>query len=384
MVLALVATLLILGIAFFQVVQGLFSALIMAILTVLSVAIAFNYYEPLAAAVAAYQPATAHAIALITLFVIPLLVLRLIFDRLIQGNVVFGPWADRVGGGAFGLITGILCVGVLAIALQMLPWGASVLTYRPYDDYLRPSGSLAPFYPDRFTIAVAGFLSGGSLSGERRFDELHDDLVLELLCARNTAGVRGRIDAPPDSLTVRGLYRADTVTIDEEDRTEDISPHYDYEFVVVRVGVSEEARDGGDDWFRLPATHFHLVTDAGRGYYPIGYLTYWQIGSRDLDDLSNYGEYKRRFRSGQWRMITPLDRNDEGDFKTAAVVVQRKWWKQGGPEELNVDWVYNVPRAEKPRHVVFRRVVKVDLPRQNQGRMPPDEGALARFIERRR
>ena len=47
MVLIILAALLILGIAFYQTVQGCFGAMIMAILTVLCAAVAFNYYEPL-------------------------------------------------------------------------------------------------------------------------------------------------------------------------------------------------------------------------------------------------------------------------------------------------------------------------------------------------
>ena len=48
MVLILVATILVLAIVSFQVVEGLFSSLIMAILSVLCAALAFTYYEPLA------------------------------------------------------------------------------------------------------------------------------------------------------------------------------------------------------------------------------------------------------------------------------------------------------------------------------------------------
>ena len=126
MVLILLALALVIGIAFFQVIQGLFSALIMTILTILSAVVALGYYELLAEMIYEHQPAHADAAALIALFVIPLLTLRVVSDMFIRGNVVLGVWADRIGGGSLGLITGSVMVGILMIALQMLPFGPSV------------------------------------------------------------------------------------------------------------------------------------------------------------------------------------------------------------------------------------------------------------------
>ena len=51
MILIVITALFVLGIALFQAVQGLFSALIMSILTILCAVLAFNFYEPLAEAV---------------------------------------------------------------------------------------------------------------------------------------------------------------------------------------------------------------------------------------------------------------------------------------------------------------------------------------------
>ena len=145
MVIIILATVMVLGIAFYQVIQGLFSALIMTILTVLCAAVAMGYYEPLASAVLyTRQAETADAVALIALFVLPLLGLRMLVDRLIPGNVVFGRWADRIGGGVLGIFSGLIITGVLMVALQMLPFGASVLGYTPFDDALQRDQSLAP------------------------------------------------------------------------------------------------------------------------------------------------------------------------------------------------------------------------------------------------
>ena len=90
MVLIILVSLLVLGIAFYQIIQGLFSAMIMTILTVLAAAIAFNFYEPLGDLLVGRLGAYAHPAALLALFVIPLFVLRELFDRVIRGNVVMG------------------------------------------------------------------------------------------------------------------------------------------------------------------------------------------------------------------------------------------------------------------------------------------------------
>jgi len=120
MLIALVATILILGMATFQVVQGLFSSLIMAILTLLSAITAFSLYEPLcegffydrmSSAYASYAP----GVALLSIFLLVLVALRELADRFIRGNVSLGLWPDRIGGGVLGLLSGIIVTGMLTI-----------------------------------------------------------------------------------------------------------------------------------------------------------------------------------------------------------------------------------------------------------------------------
>ena len=66
MLLIVVVAALVLGIAFYQVVRGLFSALIMAILSLLCAMLAFNFYEPFAQSLLySRQPTTADAISLV-------------------------------------------------------------------------------------------------------------------------------------------------------------------------------------------------------------------------------------------------------------------------------------------------------------------------------
>ncbi|MDY6912854.1 MAG: CvpA family protein [Planctomycetota bacterium] len=369
MVLILLATVLILAVAFYQVTQGLFSAMIMTILTVLSAAAAFNFYEPLASMLYARQPAYADAAALIAVFVVPLLVLRIGYDKLIGSNVVFGIWADRIGGGLLGLITGIILIGVLAIALQMLPFGAKVMTYQPFDDALQRKQRLLPFCPDELTAGMAKMLSAGAFSSDRAYGTSHDDLLLELYCARNRYRQHrreegqnivehvGRVDSPPDALQVLSVHHVDFSLagwLDDLPKNPLLDTIETTKAMVVRVSVAASARDD-DNWWRLPATHFRLVCQSGRSFYPLGYLTYV------------------RTERPAWQLIAAPVENKLAQI--GALAVPRPWKNE--MESLTVDWVYRVPTEQEPAYVVFRRTARAGIANVTKT-APPATGALER------
>src|SRR2546423_819944 len=74
----------------------------------------------------------ANAIALVCLFAIAYLFLRVLFDMAIPGNVRFPVLLDRIGAPIMGIIAGIFGVGVLVIAAQTLPFGPSIAGYQRY------------------------------------------------------------------------------------------------------------------------------------------------------------------------------------------------------------------------------------------------------------
>jgi len=390
MVLILLVLLLILAIAYFQIAQGLFSALIMAILTLLCAATAFNYYRPLACLLYPYQPAYADAIALIALFVIPLLILRIAIDWLLPRNVTLGVWPNRIAAGLVGLLVGTIMVGVLTIALQMLPVGGTILTYEPFDKALQRDQRLAPFYPDEFTLALMGRLSDGSLRGQASFATDHDDLLRALFCARNTAGAGGRIDAYPDQLKVLGAY---SPPLSQPWRSS--VPAYplitqpDTKVVVVRTAVSEFTREPAEfenpdlpaeDWYFLPATHFRLVSPDGRSFWPVGYLWF------DPDQADP---------ADQWNLHAAPAEKDQPP-QIADLLVARNLDATppaDGDRWLIIDWVYRLP-ADVPLdgepglagqwHVIFRRIPQAVIPPARQDAMPPPDGALGPEPERKR
>jgi len=394
MLIVIIATILVLGIAVYQATQGLFSAIVMAILTTLCAAFAFNYYEPLARTyLYSRQPAYADGIALVALLFGSLLVLRVLFDWRLRANVITSAWTDRIGGGLVGLYTGMILTGVLMLAIQMFPFGPSVLTYRPYDESLHRDQRLAPFYPDQFTLGWMDILSGAALSGERDLGGSHDDLILELACARNQIeetyvdgdGQKhqahvGRLDAAPDSLAVEGVFVppdpawADGVGDDPQMSDEE---NRQSKLIVVRTAVSSSARNETDDWWRLPATHFRLVTDDGKSHYPLAYLVYWQT-TNPQKRFTTYQEYRNQFSVLGFQAIAPqLD--EQGNPQLARLAVCRKW--VNGPEDLRIDWVYRIAAEAKADYMAFRRTARAELPKARDT-YPPIRDALERYVPR--
>ncbi|MCY2928690.1 MAG: hypothetical protein NTV86_04195 [Planctomycetota bacterium] len=390
MVTAFIATVLILGIATYQAVHGVYSALIMAVLTILSALTALALYEPFCQGFL-YQQLGAHAegVALISPFLLILLGTRELADRFLRGNLVLGVWPDRIGGGALGLLAGIVIVGIVSVGLQLLPFGRSAAGYTPCDESLRRTAGLWMFYPDDFVLSMAKRLSRGALGQDRPFEAVHYDLVQEAYCTRNRliTGVRDsdKKDVPTLAGTLNGAdgdFRVKTMhALSNADVSN--SPLYekaltriqaaglkdptlpdgtDTTLVSVRVGVRDGASDKDGLW-RLPATHFRLVDPEGKPHYPVGYLFVYR---EDQVDIRHRGEPCLK-ELESWNLVsaptkTPPDgTSTAGRLRIADLVVQRNR-ADGDKEglELFVDWVFCLPKSlleDKSLagwHMVFR------------------------------
>ena len=371
MVLIILAIILVAAIAFFQVIQGIFSALIMTILSVLCALVAFNYYESLAQVIRGWGLASTYvyAVSLMGIFFVSLLALRILFDRLFLENMTFGIWTDRIGGGALGIITGMVLVGMMTLAMQMLPWDASILGYKPYDDSLQQARSLAPFKSDQFVLGMVDFLSGpaGSMGGDKQFTQVHPDYLLELQANRNRCELPGRCDSSSTAMQVVGIY---SVPMDDKGNlppwllpppqpgtnNENVEPEKDLTTYIVRVSVNPQALDP-DGWYRLPGTHFRLVTESNgacRFYYPVAFLTYQPKRPK--------GE------PYAWKPIFGESTPESKGPNFGGLLVERNT-----PGNLTVDWVYKVPAGETPQRIVFRNVCKVPVHVDAENQLkPPD------------
>ncbi|HOB73413.1 MAG TPA: hypothetical protein PKG54_02705 [Phycisphaerae bacterium] len=206
---SLFAAVLILAVAFYEGLQGLFTALINCILAILAAALAFGLYEDLYfALLKEYQPDHGRAIALLGIFIVSLLVLRTFLDVLIKGNLQFPLYVDRAGGGVLGFITGMIVVGMLSIGFEMLPFGTTILSFarmplvekgtnQPIPDaelpqkdpaqleYIRSSPWLRQ---DEFTVALVSHLSGNALHGRNRLGDFYPDFMAQAYRSRARMG----------------------------------------------------------------------------------------------------------------------------------------------------------------------------------------------------
>lgn len=265
MVISLIFVVLIFAIAYFQASQGWYTAMIMTVLTVCCAAAAFGTYEWVATHFVApyWKPSFACPIALAAVFGVPLVVLRLVFDRVLRRTCLLPLMLDRIGGGLCGIVTGMIMVGVLATATEMIPFqNGSILgfsrvpvgeTVAASADAGVPSADQADLWlvPDRFAAGVATMLSAGVFSGDKKLYQDHPDLISEI--GWNNA-VHAEVSryAPPGSISVTGtelipgIYKV-VPSADPKNTPPTyegpIDPKPGNEFRMVRVKLDAKARD---------------------------------------------------------------------------------------------------------------------------------------------
>jgi hypothetical protein len=234
--LSLFSLLLILAITFYQGLQGLFSAVISCILTVLAAALAFGLYEDAYYAFlsdASRLPDQGRAIALVTIFVVAGVALRFLYDSLFTGNMQFPVYVDRAGGGLFGLITALVVVGMMTTGLQMLPFGQAVLGFErftmmdkggggvvpdeeaPELDYwskVKPARNTTWLNADGFTVALVSHLSDNALRGraDASLPEVYPNFLDTSYRAQNRLHKEWQVaSGAPGSLRVIGYWDAE-------------------------------------------------------------------------------------------------------------------------------------------------------------------------------
>jgi len=362
MLIIILATVLVLAMAAFFAGQGLFSSMIAAVLSVLCAAFALNAYPALASAVLYdRQGPIANGVALTALFVLPLIGSRWLADWLVQFNVQFSLWTDRIGGTVFGLIAGMTMVGMVLVIMQMLPFGDSVLGYTPYDNALRRDQRLWPFCPDDFAVSLGAV---GAFGGEGSFNHLHADLLREAAAARNTAGANGTTFARPDTMTITKAYlpkQAELVaaikgaTIPRDPLL--AAPDASSQILLIGMQIVSDAGDS-DDWTRLAGTQFRLVARHGGAsagdeggkvkltgppidHYPVGYLLAVDLAVSEVP---------------KWKFTAAPIRNGVTQVGKLLAAVDRN-------KISVIYWVYQLGQDEKPDYVVFRQVSIKEVPR---------------------
>jgi hypothetical protein len=314
-----------LAVAYFHYVQGLFSATLSALIAVIAAVLAVSYFETVVNAFSKGRFADqADGLVLVILFAAIYIVLRLIFDKAVRGNVRYPVLMDKIGAGVMGLIAGICAAGVLAIAAQTLPFGPVIGGYTRYQtnderhaevvnphggqaldanvydetkgDTLESSGTSSMLLPaDDMVVGLVRTLSEGSLAGERPLTAIHPDLLGELFGQRLGIQVGAKhvaqTSAGPQA-NVKGLanlYSIDQVDAElpkirgKRDLDRTLRPEEGQMILVVRVIFTGNAADVADKIVRLSPGAVRLVA-GGHNYHPLGTMEGGLLYANRVDD----------------------------------------------------------------------------------------------------
>jgi uncharacterized membrane protein required for colicin V production len=252
-------------ITFFQSLQGLFSALLLFVLSVVSSVVAFSFYEDLYRGLLAdWLPAEGQAIALMAIFLLTLTLLRLAVDFGIKGAVLMPMKIDRMGGGVLGFLVALVMTGTTVTAIQMLPADQQVLGFQRHrmtNSRLTTAGVW--FAPDRFAVGLADVILNGSMSGKKArtgtFEEVHPDLLAEVDAYRS-AGVPYAAKPGSIGLTVEQVWTPEAVVA--ADGKTPINPDPGNRFLALRVKQS-----GGASRVFTPLQMRMVATRANRVQY---------------------------------------------------------------------------------------------------------------------
>lgn len=268
---------LVVAITFRQATFGLFSAMIMAMLTVCCGVAAMGMHEWIAAELVAkyWKEDYALAIGLAVPFGVLLIVLRLASDKLIPRACLLPAMIDRVGGGICGFFTAMTIVGIASLSLQLLPLGRATLGFQRVPSYAKAvDGTPLPardaperdlwLKPDAFVAGMTSLVSGNIFSGTSSFYRDHPDYVRSAGWATSVPSNVSTF-APNGSVRVvdtgsPGLVyglkkgKADGATPDE---FAPIEPERGHAFKSVRVKLGKEATRENKHLFTL--RQFKLV-----------------------------------------------------------------------------------------------------------------------------
>ena len=293
----------VLGMAMMWSTYGLFSALLHLGLVIVAGSLAFAVWEPLAYGVVfSILPSSAWGVSLLGSFIVLLIVLRIVTDKLVRGTLKLHRLADQIGGGVVGAVSGVLTAGVTMLGLGFMPLPPELAGIQPYE--VQSNGVVAPreggaLWIPADTLAADLFtrLSGGAFSTHTPLASY----VPEVAKAATLFRLGRTYDENLSVVSAPGGVTADTTAVLVGDQLPGIDAG-------LAQGLLSAASGGGrlvtvvttfekgenattydrDSILRLPATNIRLATrkkgengqwvpplgfskpgDAGRTFYPL-------------------------------------------------------------------------------------------------------------------
>lgn len=337
MILTIVVILLVLGIAFIHYVQGFFSATLSAFLVILAVAVAFGFEEPVVNMLKPTKFAdSATAGVLCVLFIVTYLVMRILFDKLVPGNVRFAPTVDKVGAAVMGLVAGCFTMGLMSVAAESMPFdpgsmyaryeqvgereaggsytpGQSQVERKVYDQMKSPvfkpnevKGMVLPV--DDWAVNTVKGLSNGTLSGEAKWADVHPDYLQELFGQRigmqpGVKHVAVNYLNGAQQVSVEGVYllpgpppmqdgELEAVRKSNGKWLDDAKPDKNTRILVVRVKMAPDTADSSTSVISFSLGSVRILAPAtpppdqalAENVYPIGTIETGKLYVNSVDD----------------------------------------------------------------------------------------------------
>jgi hypothetical protein len=366
---SLVVVMIILGCGAYQYFKGtIFKAVSAIIITICASAVAFGYFEMLAAyftkeGSASKYPAIvpyAQPLCFALLFILTFAVLQTAAMQLTRLPVDFGLMPERIGRPILGVFLGLILSGLLLTGLAMAP----LPNKYPYQRFEGTSPSAQS--PNRVLLNADGFVSGwfgllskGSFAAirePRSFATLHPAFIDQLFLNRQNESPDIPLMTSAESIEVpnkNGAWYAPATGVKDADG-KPIAAQAGLSLVVVRMGILKNTvNDSG----RFTLGQLRLICkqkDAsgdplagkGRNVYPIGYFS-------APDRITTK------------RLTEPIT-IDRSDYV-------------GQDTRRYVDYVFNVPNDFVPVLLEFKGNCIVNLPRIVSAEQAPPP---APFVER--
>ena len=325
MILSIVVIVFALGIAYMHWLQGAFTSAISFACALAGVLIAFGYYENVVNLMGQTGMSDyAGPMAIAVLFAVTYIVLRVIVDSFVPGNITLNFYAEKGATAVFGLAAGILAAGTFGTAMQMMPLGVNVAGFVPYateterpvqlpaaiigrqrgedtfvveeltvDNPLPPDRSALLLPADQFVLGLVKIASNGSFSGGQKFGDIHPDLPLEAFL--NRVGPESSSKhvilntSKGNNVEVPGLFAVvgATATLDTEDpkirkgSLPKVSPN---DMLLVLRTQFKDAAAEKDGVVRITPAAVRLVV-GDETYYPVGTMEGTLLALNRLDDL---------------------------------------------------------------------------------------------------
>lgn len=220
----IIVVLLVLSIAYAWMVRGAFSAMLHALCALVAGVIAFAVWEPLSIMLVNASPergflsfieSVAWGVALIVPFAVSFLLLRVVSDKVVPNNIRNATAINYAVGAIFGVVTGVISVGILVLGVGHMRVSTKFMGYQPLwysTDRAAGAGSLVRsqslWIPaDKIVARLYGHLSTGSMSSSQPLAYWYPELELTGFASRLSPGDgAGRNAIRPEDFGVLRTY----------------------------------------------------------------------------------------------------------------------------------------------------------------------------------